>query len=95
MAMTPSFSAPRSAMHALRLTPLASATGLMLMLCTPAHAQSSAPEPQVMGVQTVSVSRLGQTRAELAATVQVIDSEALNAQIQTGLNLKEALGHLV
>lgn len=89
--MTPYFSAPR----ALRLTPLASATGLMLMLCIPAHAQSSAPEPQVMGVQTISVSRLGQTRAELAATVQVIDSEALNAQIQTGLNLKEALGHLV
>ncbi|MEG2047042.1 MAG: TonB-dependent receptor plug domain-containing protein, partial [Comamonas sp.] len=36
-----------------------------------------------------------QNRSELAATVQIIDSAELQTQIQGGLNLKEALGHLV
>lgn len=80
---------------ALRPQQLAAAIGMAWICTVPAYAQSSAAESQVMGIQTVASSRLALNRSELAATVQVIDSEALNAQIQMGLNLKEAIGQLV
>jgi iron complex outermembrane recepter protein len=99
MAMPHSPSLPNQAQRsAVRLTPLASAIASGLLCFGVAQAQvapSSATEPQLMGVQTVSQSRLGESRSELAATVQVIDNEALSTQIKAGSNLKEALGHLV
>lgn len=104
IAMSTTFSPSHIAnTRSLRLTPIAHAMGLLCLLCLgAAQAQTAASvtenvsaEAQVMGVQTVAVSRLGQNRAELAATVQVIDSEALTTQIKAGSNLKEALGHLI
>ncbi|MGE8398125.1 MAG: TonB-dependent receptor plug domain-containing protein, partial [Comamonas sp.] len=94
MKTTPSLQ-PHTRLRAPRLQPLTAAIALALWCAAAAHAQSDNTEPHVLGVQTVSVSRWGDSRSELAATVQVIDSEALTAQIKAGSNLKEALGHLV
>lgn len=56
---------------------------------------SEAQAEAELATQTITGSRLAQSRSELTATVQIIDSATLQTQIQGGLNLKEALGHLV
>jgi iron complex outermembrane receptor protein len=96
--MTTSRLLPLGNTHAVAHLPRWSCLGLALLCALPVLAQDAASGsagPQALGEQTVLGSRLGQTRSELAATVQVIEQAALVEQIQAGLNLKEALGQLV
>jgi iron complex outermembrane receptor protein len=68
---------------------------LCLLLGSWLAASALHAEEAALGTQTVSSSRMAASRSELAATVQIIDGETLRTQLQAGLNLKEALGHLV
>ena len=82
------------------LLPIACAVLLLMHFQAQANTEYTQTAPvsgaeAELATQTVTSSRLMQNRSELAATVQIIDSAELQTQIQGGLNLKEALGHLV
>ena len=84
----------------MRLLPISFAAMLLMHFHAQANTEiaQSAPESIAeaeLATQTVSSSRLAQNRGELTSTVQIIDSAELQTQMQAGLNLKEALGHLV
>lgn len=82
------------------LLPVTCAVLLLMHFQAQANTDSAQTAPNSgaeaeLATQTITSSRLMQSRSELAATVQIIDSAELQTQIQGGLNLKEALGHLV